>query len=93
MNAVLHHHLLVAGNLSLAGACDLLHALTRDLLVLEFVPPADSMFRRMLQFRADLHADLDLAACREAFATRFTRLDEQAVPGTDRTLLFLRRRD
>jgi SAM-dependent methyltransferase len=86
------HHLLISGNLSLQAICDLLHRLTKDLLVLEFVPPEDPMFRRMLQFRVDLFADVNAAACKSVFADRFTLLDEHPIPGTARTLLFLRRR-
>jgi SAM-dependent methyltransferase len=82
------HHLLISGNLSLAAARDLLHTLTRDLLVLEFVPTDDPMFRRMLQFRRDLYSGVDLAACKQVFAERFRLLEEQPIPGSPRTLLF-----
>jgi hypothetical protein len=87
------HHLLISGNLSLEASRDLLHALTRDLLVLEFVPTDDPMFRRMLQFRRDLYSGIDLAACKQVFAERFQLLDEQPIPGSPRTLLFYSRND
>jgi len=87
------HHLLISGNLSLAASRDLLHALTRDLLVLEFVPTDDPMFRRMLQFRRDLYAGIDLAACKQVFGERFRLLEEQPIPGSPRTLLFYSRDD
>jgi SAM-dependent methyltransferase len=87
------HHLLISGNLSLAAARDLLHSLTRDLLVLEFVPTDDVMFRRMLQFRRDLFAGIDLAACKEVFGERFRLLEEHSIPGSPRTLLFYARQD
>ena len=64
------HHLLISGNLSLAAARDLLHTLTRDLLVLEFVPTDDPMFRRMLQFRRDLY--------RESISRRASRCSRSA---------------
>jgi len=87
------HHLLISGNLSLPAIRDLFHRLTKDLLVVEFVPPEDPMFRRMLQFRVDLFAGLDLGGLERVFAERFTLLDRQPVPGTARTLLFYRRRE
>lgn len=88
----LMHHLLVSGNLPLAEVRDLLADLTTDHLVLEFVPPADPMFQRLLRLRAETFDWLTLAECRGAFEARFTVVEEHAVPGTPRTLLFLRRR-
>ena len=87
------HHLLISGNLSLAAARDLLHSLTRDLLVLEFVPTDDVMFRRMLQFRRDLFADVDLEACKRTFGERFRLLEQHSIPGSPRTLLLYARQD
>jgi SAM-dependent methyltransferase len=88
LGLALLHHLLISGNLSLAKTRDLFAALTRDLLVLEFVPTDDPMFRRMLQFRRDLFAGIDLAACKQVFAERFRLLEEHAIEGSPRTLLF-----
>ena len=82
------HHLLISGNLTLPTARDLLHGLTRDLLVLEFVPTDDPMFRRMLQFRRDLFSGVDLAACKQVFGERFRLVEEHPIAGTPRTLLF-----
>jgi SAM-dependent methyltransferase len=87
------HHLLISGNLSLAGARDLLHGLTHDLLVLEFVPTDDPMFRRMLQFRRDLFSGVDLATCKRVFEERFRLLEEHSIQGSPRTLLFYSRND
>lgn len=85
------HHLLVSANLSLELARDALHDLTTDHLVLEFVPPEDPMFRRLLRFRNESFDWLTLSRCRSVFGERFTLVEEHAVPGTPRTLLFLRR--
>ncbi len=86
------HHLLVVGNLSLAAVRDMFWALSRRDLVLEFVPRDDPMFRRLLEFRIDLFADLTLDACREVFCQRFDLLREEPIVGTRRTLLFLRKK-
>jgi len=88
LGLALLHHLLISGNLSLEAACELFAALTRDLLVLEFVPTDDPMFRRMLQFRRDLFGGIDLAACKQAFGQRFRLLEEHSIEGSPRTLLF-----
>jgi SAM-dependent methyltransferase len=87
------HHLLVSGNISLDAASELLHALTRRDLILEFIPTDDSMFRRLLKFRANLFEGLTLDAVRQAFAERFQLLKEEPIPGSKRTLLFFRRAD
>lgn len=86
------HHLLVSANLSLELARDALYDLTTDHLVLEFVPPDDPMFRRLLRFRNESFDWLTLSRCRSVFGERFTLAEEHTVPGTPRTLLFLRRR-
>ena len=85
------HHLLVVGNLPLAAVCELLDDLTVRDLVLEFIPPDDAMFRRLLRYRVDYFADLTLDACREAFSRRFRLIAEEPIPGTGRTLLFWRK--
>jgi SAM-dependent methyltransferase len=85
------HHLLVSANLSLELARDALYGLTTDHLVLEFVPPDDPMFRRLLRFRYESFDWLTLSRCRSVFGERFTLVEEHDVPGTPRTLLFLRR--
>lgn len=86
------HHLLVSANLSLPAARDLLFDLSRDAVVLEFVPIDDPMFQRLLRFRSEDFSWLTLDHCRAVLAERFTVVDEQPVPGTPRTLFFLRKR-
>lgn len=86
------HHLLVSANLSLEAARDLLYDLTDDHLVLEFVPPDDPMFRRLLRFRDENFEWLTLDRCRVALTERFALAEERPIPGTPRTLLFLRKR-
>lgn len=86
------HHLIVSANLPLPAICDLLCRLTRRDLVLEFVPTDDSMFQRLMKFRVDLFGDLTLDLCRAVFLERFELVRETPVPGSKRTLLFLRKR-
>ncbi len=86
------HHLRVGDNLSLEAQRELFADLTRAHLVLEFVPPADPMFERLLRFRTDRFDDFSLERCRAAFGPSFAIVGEAAVPGTQRTLLFMERR-
>lgn len=85
------HHLLVSANLSLGQIAGLLADLTRQYAVVEFVPLQDPMFQRLLRFRVNLFEDLSLETCRAAFGRHFAILKESAVPGSMRTLLFLRK--
>ena len=65
------HHLLVSSNLTLDQISDLFADLTREYAVVEFVPPADPMFQRLLRFRVNLFEQVTLEVCRNAFLTRF----------------------
>ncbi len=86
------HHLHVAGNLPLPAIRDLLAGMARRDLVLEFVPREDPMFERLMRFRVDLYGAYGLEGCRRVFAERFEVVAERPIPGSPRTLLFLRRR-
>ncbi|QDV32513.1 class I SAM-dependent methyltransferase [Tautonia plasticadhaerens] len=83
------HHLHVSGNLPLPAIRDLFAALTRRHVILEFVPPHDPMFRRLMTFRSTRHDDFTIEACRDAFATAFEVVDEQPIPDSPRTLMLL----
>ncbi|GAB6185398.1 class I SAM-dependent methyltransferase [Thermopirellula anaerolimosa] len=86
------HHLVVSGNLSLAATCDLFDDLTREHLLLEFVPPDDDMFQRLTRFRHDSFEHLTPAACRKVFGERFAIVEEYAVPHSKRILFWMRKR-
>lgn len=85
------HHLLVSGNLTLGAVCELMASMTRRDLVLEFIPPDDSMFERLLKFRVNYFGDLTVQRVKDAFVTRFQLLKEEPIAGSKRTLLFLRK--
>ena len=89
MALALLHHLLVSGNLPLPMIRDQLAELTRDLLVLEFVPP-HRMFERLTRHRTDKFESLTLSQVQAELSVRFDLLEEHALPGSLRTLLFLR---
>jgi len=87
------HHLCITGNLSLEAVDEMFAAVTTRHLILEHVPPGDSMFQRLVALRNDKHEHLTLDACRAAFARSFVCLREAAVPGSQRTLLLLQKKD
>ena len=86
------HHLHVSGNLALEAIRELFCDLTRDTLILEFVPPEDPMFRRLTAFRLQTYDTMRLDLCLSVFAHRFDLVRQAPVPGTPRTLLHFRKR-
>jgi SAM-dependent methyltransferase len=90
MLAVLHH-LLVTERVPLGDALGLAARLTRDALVIEFVPPGDPMFTRIARGR-DLHADLTREAFESACAERFVVVRREPAADSGRVLYLLRRR-
>jgi SAM-dependent methyltransferase len=86
------HHLRVSGNLGFEAVRDLFCDLAESHLILEFVPPDDPMFRRLMTFRSDRLDDYTLERCRQVFGERFQLVEESPIPHSPRTLLFLRRR-
>jgi len=85
------HHLAIARNVPLPMLADLFARLAPNLIV-EFVPKADPMVARLLATRADVFPDYTPDAFRAALGERFEMLDEDAIEGSDRTLLRMRRR-
>ena len=86
------HHLLVGANLPLAAIRDLFAALAPKHLVLEFVPTDDVMFRKLIEFRVNLFADVTLERCLEVFGEKFTLLRREPVQNSPRTLLLFAKR-
>ena len=91
MLAVLHH-LLVTERIPLDQVIDQAADLTRDLLILEFISPEDTMFRRIARGRDQLHRDLTIARFEEACRRRFDIVRSVQLDGATRWLYVLRKR-
>lgn len=87
------HHLLVTVRVPLTGVLDLLDDLAPDELLIEWVPPSDRKFQEIAGPNLPLYKQLDRAAFETALARRWTVEEHMAVPGNDRVLFALRRRD
>ena len=85
------HHLIVSERIPLADILDLAAELTTSLLVIEFVGPDDSMFRRIARGRDALHRDLNQAEFENACQKRFRIIRSQNLPGSKRSLYLLRK--
>jgi SAM-dependent methyltransferase len=86
------HHLHVSGNLPLASIAALFGDLTRDALVLEFVPRDDVQFKRLTRLRRESFEEFTLERCLAAFAPLFELVRSEPMPESGRTLLLLRKR-
>jgi SAM-dependent methyltransferase len=86
------HHLLVTERIPLEEIAGLAADLTTGLAVIEFVAPQDPMFRRLTRGRGELHAALDERAFAEACAAHFEIIKTLALPGTQRTLYWLKKK-
>jgi SAM-dependent methyltransferase len=91
MLAVLHH-MLVSERVPLPSILDLAAELTRDALIIEFIDPQDSMFRRLTRGRDELHKDLTVQSFESACLQRFHILRSERVPGRARALYLLRKK-
>lgn len=85
------HHLLVSERVPLAEIVDLAAQLTTRTLIVEFIPVADPMFRRIARGRDALHADFTREAFEQAVGTDFHIVKTAPVPGGERTLYWLRK--
>jgi SAM-dependent methyltransferase len=92
MLAVLHH-LLVTERVPLQEVLALAAELTTRWLVIEFVAPQDPMFQTLTRGREHLHKDLTPAAFEEACQRRFRIQQRVQLPGVQRALYLLEKRD
>ncbi len=86
------HHMLVTERVPLADILDLASELTTGILIIEFISPDDSMFRRLTRGREELHKDLSPAMFERLCRRHFEIVRLQHVEGSTRWLYLLRKR-
>jgi hypothetical protein len=91
MLAVLHH-MLVTERVPLEELLSLAAELTRDYLLIEFVAPADPMFRRIVRGREELYSHLTFERFEATAAPRFELVKSLRIEGLHRCLYLLRLR-
>ena len=87
------HHMLVTERVPLPLIVDLAAEITRNLVVVEFVAPEDSMFQRIARGRDHLHTGLSHEVFERECRRHFDIVRTQHVDGTHRWLYLLRRKD
>jgi SAM-dependent methyltransferase len=92
MLAVLHH-MLVTERVPLDLILDLAAELTTEVLVIEFVPPEDPMFRLLLRGREELHQDLTQETFEAACRKRFVLVRSLRLEGSGRVLYAWRKHE
>ena len=85
------HHLLATNGIPLPDIMDLLARLTRNTVALEFVPPSDALFRRLMRGRDYLYGDLTRAVFEEACKRRFEIVRAEPLPSGERVAYLLRK--
>jgi 2-polyprenyl-3-methyl-5-hydroxy-6-metoxy-1,4-benzoquinol methylase len=86
------HHMLVTERVPLDAIVDLAADLTTDVVIVEFIAPTDSMFRRLTRGRDALFETLTERSFEDACRRRFEIASSYPVPGVDRRLYFLRKK-
>jgi SAM-dependent methyltransferase len=86
------HHLLVTERIPLDEILRLAAELTTSLLVVEFIPPEDVMFRQLARGREKLHVGLNHEVFERACAAHFDIVKSVLLPGTQRRLYGLKRK-
>jgi SAM-dependent methyltransferase len=91
MLAVLHH-ILVQDRAPLREVLRLASELTRETLIIEFVPPSDKLFQKILRGRGHLHEDLTPELFERTAGEFFEIAESHPLPETERILYVLKRK-
>jgi SAM-dependent methyltransferase len=86
------HHMLVQERIPLREIFRLASELTKDALIVEFVPPGDKMFRMLTRGRDHLHKDLTEELFLQTASEFFAIQDSQLLPQTERRIYLMRKK-
>jgi len=86
------HHIAISNNVPLER-CAELFARMCERLIIEFVPKSDSQVKRLLATREDIFPNYTESGFREAFEKYFSIEKASPIPGTERHLYLMVRRE
>jgi SAM-dependent methyltransferase len=86
------HHMLVTERVPLAEIMEVAAELTTKILIVEFISPEDSMFRRLTRGRDELHKDLTAGLFEACCRRHFDIVRVQHVENSTRWLYLLKKR-
>ena len=87
------HHLVVTARVPLNEVISLAAGLSRDAVVVEYVGPGDTQFRRLCRGREHLFTGYGQAAWEQAWNREFLLEERLELPGAGRLLYWFRRRN
>lgn len=85
------HHLLVSERIPLDKIIDLVAEITKDIAIIEFVPPDDPMFRQIARGRDHLFADLNSDVFRQVCSKHFKIINNEKLADSNRELYLLQK--
>jgi len=80
------HHLMITNRIPLAEIARLFRKLTSRYLVIEYIGPADRMFRELLKYRNEDYSDFNMKYFEETLSTRFTILNKLELTDKQRQM-------
>jgi hypothetical protein len=83
------HHLLVTDRIPLREIFQTARRLTRRWLIVEYIGPSDSMFKRLTRGREHLHRDFSRGAFEQAAQSCFRIIRSEELAQADRRLYLL----
>jgi len=86
------HHLVLIKNIPFALLADYLALLTRQWLIIEFVPISDEKASALIRDKPVFHKPYDAYAFEAQFALLFNIEQKQPIPGTERILYLMRKK-
>lgn len=86
------HHMLVTERIPLPDILEMASEMTTNFAVIEFIGPADSMFRRLVRGREELHKDLNNGVFENLARRHFDIVRVRHEEGTSRWLYILRKK-
>lgn len=86
------HHMLVTERVPLPEIMSMAAQLTRNMLIVEFIEPEDSMFRQLARGRDHLHRELTVAHFEDVCRQRFEIIRSARLPGAHRSIYLLQRK-
>ena len=87
------HHLALGRNIPLSRIAAYFSKLTKNWLIVEFIPVTDPKATDLLRNRRRLHTAYDRIELEQAFAGCFTTEKRATIPGTERILYLMRKRN
>lgn len=85
------HHLVLTENIPMNALAEMLAFLTRDCLIIEFVPLDDEKAQQLIANKECYHLPYDKNAFEKAFEPFFSIEKEQIIPGTGRILYCMKK--